>query len=326
METVQDTVGGVAVEGFLAGLAIAGKESPAVADSPIETPLWLSCDWLHSREQSGVSLVPLPDPGPGDTMAQLQFDDATSRLMEEFNASAGATRRRARLLDVLALQPGEHVLDVGPGPGHYAFEMASAVGDAGRVSGVDNAKDSIETAQRRCAGLANVSFDLGDAVDLPFAEATFDAAISTQTFEYLPDVGAALGEMFRVLKPGGRVLIHDTEWDAWVWHSRDRARMHRIMEVWDHHLADPHLPQTLGAKLTAAGFKDVGVEPLVHVETTYDPASMSAILIKFVTGYVTSQGIAESEAAAWADDLRAQGSRGDYFFSSNEYIFTGIKP
>src|SRR5215213_3976067 len=229
-------------------------------------------------------------------MAQLEFDEATSRLMEEFNASAGATRRRRRLLDVLGLKPGEHILDVGPGPGHYAFEMASAVGDTGRVVGVDNAENSLENARRRCAGLANVSFHLGDAAALPFAEAAFDAAISTQTFEYLPDVGAALAELFRVLKPGGRVLIHDTEWDAWAWHSSDRARMHRIMEVWDHHLADPHLPQTLGAKLTAAGFTDVGVEPLVHHETTYDPASMSAILMKFVACYVTSQGIPESEA------------------------------
>jgi ubiquinone/menaquinone biosynthesis C-methylase UbiE len=259
-------------------------------------------------------------------MTQLEFDEATSRLMEEFNASAGATKRRTRLLDVLALQPGEHILDVGPGPGHYAFEMASAVGDTGRVAGVDNAKDSLATARRRCSGLANVSFSLGDAVDLPFAEATFDAVLSTQTFEYLPNVGAALAEIIRVLKSGGRVLIHDTEWDAWAWHSRHRARMNRIMEVWDSHLADPHLPQTLGAKLTAAGFTDVGVEPLVQLETTYDPASLSAILIKFVAGYVTSQGIPESEATAWADDLRALGSRGDYFFSSNEYIFTGIKP
>ena len=259
-------------------------------------------------------------------MTQLEFDEATNRLMEEFNASAGATRRRTRLLDVLALQPGEHVLDVGSGPGHYAFAMASAVGDTGRVAGFDIAKDSLETAQRRCAGLANVSFHLGDAVDLPFDAATFDAVLSTQTFEYLPNVGAALGEIARVLKPGGRVLIHDTEWDALTWHSTDRARMHRIMAVWDKHLADPHLPQTLGAKLTAAGFTGVGVETLVHVETTYDPASMSAIVIKFVAGYVTSHGIPESEASAWADDLRALGSTGDYFFSSNEYIFTGIKP
>lgn len=78
--------------------------------------------------------------------------------------------------------------------------------------------------------------------------------------------------------------------------------------------------------LPAAGFVDVGVEPLVHVETTDDPASMSAILIKFVAGYVASQGVLEREVAAWSDDLRALGSRGAYFFSSNEYIFAGRKP
>jgi len=258
-------------------------------------------------------------------MCQLEFNDATTRLVEEFNASAGASRRRARLLEVLALKPGEHVLDVGPGPGHYAFEMSPAVGDAGRVAGVDNSEQALATARRRCSGLANVGFFLGEAVALPFDAATFDAVLSTQVFEYLPDVGAALAEVFRVLKPGGRVLIHDTEWDAWAWYSSDRARMNRIIEVWDYHLADPHLPQTLGAKLTAAGFKDVGVEPLVHVETTYDPASMSAVLTKFVAGYVTSQGIPESEVTAWADDLRALGTSGDYFFSTNEYIFTGTK-
>jgi arsenite methyltransferase len=129
-----------------------------------------------------------------------------------------------------------------------------------------------------------------------------------------------------VLKPGGRVLIHDTEWNALVWYSSDRARMQRIMEVWDKHLADPHLPQTLGSKLIESGFENVSIEPLVHIETTYDPAGMSAILIKFVAGYVTSQGVSESEATAWADDLKTRGSSGDYFFSSNEYIFTATKP
>jgi hypothetical protein len=91
-------------------------------------------------------------------------------------------------------------------------------------------------------------------------------------------------------------------------------------------LADPHLPQTLGRKLTDAGFKNVHAEVVVQVETHYDPSSVSAILMKFVVGYVVSQGIAQSEADAWADDLRALGSRGDYFFSANEYIFTAAKP
>jgi hypothetical protein len=53
---------------------------------------------------------------------------------------------------------------------------------------------------------------------------------------------------------------------------------------------------------------------------------MSAILMKFVVGYVVSQGVSQDEADAWADDLLGLGATGEYFFSSNEYIFSAEKP
>ncbi len=259
-------------------------------------------------------------------MAKLDFDDEGSRLVEELNASAGATARRARILEALALKPGHRVLDVGSGPGHQAFDMSSVVGPTGHVDGVDSADSAVEIARRRCSDLGNISFQLGDASRLPFDDATFDAVMSSQVFEYLDDVAGALAEMFRVLKSGGRVLIHDTDWGAALWHSSDPDRMARIMEIWDDHLADPHLPQSLGRKLSDAGFKNVRAEAIVQVEPSYDPSSVSAILMKFVVGYVVSQGVSQSEADAWADDLTDLGSSGDYFFSSNEYIFIAEKP
>ena len=132
--------------------------------------------------------------------------------------------------------------------------------------------------------------------------------------------------MFRVLKPGGRVLIHDTDWGALLWYSSDADRMARLMGIWDGHLVDPHLPQSLGWKLAHAGFENVRAEAIVHAETDYDPSSMSAILIKFVVGYLVSQGVSQTEVDAWADDLNALASSGRYFYSSNEYIFTADKP
>jgi cyclopropane fatty-acyl-phospholipid synthase-like methyltransferase len=65
-------------------------------------------------------------------MAKLEFDDEGSRLVEEFNASAGAKTRRAKILEALVLRPGDRVLDVGSGPGHQAFEMSAVVGGTGR--------------------------------------------------------------------------------------------------------------------------------------------------------------------------------------------------
>ncbi len=77
----------------------------------------------------------------------------------------------------------------------------------------------METGRRRCAELSNTNFRVGDAANLPFDDATFDAVMSSQVFEYLDEVPAGLAEAFRVLKPGGRVLIHDTDWGALLWYS-----------------------------------------------------------------------------------------------------------
>jgi arsenite methyltransferase len=259
-------------------------------------------------------------------MSKSEFDDEFLRLVEEFNSSAGAIERRSRILRALDSRPGDHVLDIGSGPGHQVAEIAPTVAPNGAVKGVDAAESAIAIAQQRWAGLDNVEFTSGDAYKLPFGDSTFDAVISSQVFEYLEDVAGALSEVFRVLKPEGRVLIHDTEWGALLWKSSDVERMNRIMSIWDGHLSDPHLPQSLARKLSDAGFQAIKAEPVVHVETGYDPSSMSAILMKFVVGYVVSQSVSQDEADAWVEDLLTLVSNGEYFFSSNEYIFTAEKP
>src|SRR3954470_11006026 len=96
------------------------------------------------------------------------------------------------------------------------------------------------TRARAGAWSGAVDFVAGDASQLPFPDGSFDAAVSTQVYEYLEDVPRALREARRVLRRGGRLLVLDTDWDSVVWHSSDPARMARLLDVWSTHLADPY--------------------------------------------------------------------------------------
>ena len=75
-----------------------------------------------------------------------------------------------------------------------------------------------------------------------------------------------------------------------------------------------------------AAVANVSAEPVVQLELNCGPGTVSAILMKFIVDYVASHGIPEDVAGAWAADLHELSARGEYFYSSNEYIFTGTKP
>lgn len=253
----------------------------------------------------------------------MQFDEAASRRLLRTYRTADIVRQRRIVIGALAPQPGERVLDIGSGPGLMAAEMAAAVGPHGRVDGVDpsDAMLAIAAAQAPAEGSAPTAFVLGDAVSLPFAEASFDAVLSTQVLEYVGDIGAALAQAHRVLRPGGRIAILDTDWDSIVWRSSDGARMQRVLRAWDEHLADPHLPRSLPGELGCAGFTAIDCEVVPMLNVGYEPETFSAGLIGMVAGFVGGRaGVSESEADAWAEDLRGLGE--DYFFSLNRYLFT----
>src|SRR5262249_58333976 len=134
----------------------------------------------------------------------------------------------------------------------------------GRVAGIDLSDAMLAMGRHRCAGQPWVTFVRADAVTLPFEDASFDAAVSAQVYEYVGDLARALREARRVLRPGGRLLVLDTDWDAIVWNTSDRQRTTRMLTAWKEHVVHPHLPRTLARRLKEAGFvvEDIGVVTL----------------------------------------------------------------
>jgi arsenite methyltransferase len=257
----------------------------------------------------------------------IEFDESRGKQLEVVYRTRDILRRRRLAHEALGAQPGERILDAGCGPGFYVAELLDAVGPEGSVVGVDVSPAMLAISARRTEAHPNVAFHEGDATSLPVESEDFDAALCVQVLEYVDDVPAALTEIHRALRPGGRVVLWDVDWSTLSWHSADPDRMRRALNAWDEHLAHPALPRTLAGELRRAGFEHVRAEGHVFATTELDPETYGGANLPLIEEYVAGrQGVSEAEAAAWAAEQRELGARGEFFFSVTQFCFAATKP
>ena len=173
------------------------------------------------------------------------------------------------LLTRVALQPGEHVLDIACGTGIVARLAAPQVGGAGRVVGVDLNTGMLDMARAQAlpAG-ASVEWQEGDATALPCDDATFDVVCCEQGIQFFPDKAAALREMHRVLVPGGRLALS-------VWRALSYNPLTRIIaDVLERHIG----PEAAGMRAPCS-FGDADALRSLLTETGFDEVRISIVIL-----------------------------------------------
>jgi len=254
-----------------------------------------------------------------------RFDPAR---MERMYGSPAIVEQRARTRATLKAAPGERGLDIGTGIGFLACELAREVGPGGRVTGIDLSEELIQAAREKAKreGVADqASFAVGNATALDFPDGSFDFGVAVQVYLYVKEIDRALAEAARVLRPGGRLAVVDTDWDSCVWLNADRERHRRVMEARLREFAQPHLPPALPRLLRKAGFAVQSVEAIPVLNLRYDPESFSGGIIEVTPQLVAKLGGDAAEARAWADELKGRTGDGEYFFSVNRYLFLAAR-
>jgi len=144
-------------------------------------------------------------PGTGTTINRFRLNELVSQVA--FGGRRGAVYRK--MVSLTGVRPGDAVLDVGCSSGYLARKLAAAAGPAGHVTGVDPSEPAIAYARRRA--LPAMTFTVAVAQDLPLPDESFDVVTCALALHHVParKREAALREMFRVTRPGGRLLAAD---------------------------------------------------------------------------------------------------------------------
>ncbi len=252
------------------------------------------------------------------------LEDAAERLRQLSNA-ASERHAREHWLELLDAQPGERVVDIGAGIGDMTIPIARRIRPDGVVHALDLAPGLLQHA-RDLAGdagvLDTVVTDAGDARALPYADKAFDVALCRWVLLHLPSPEQALAEMRRVLRPGGRILCVEVDWETLIVHPGDPEITRGIVHANVERQVDGRMGRKLAPLLRAAGFVDLSVFPCVDIDLTGDwiPFLQSRLDV------AAQAGLPADSLGQWMEDIEFAARNEEYLFSFTQYGVRGINP
>ncbi|MEV0802444.1 methyltransferase domain-containing protein [Kribbella sp. NPDC050281] len=245
-----------------------------------------------------------------------------------------ASRPAVRALKTWALQqlapaPGETAVDVGSGTGEDVVTFAELIGPDGHAIGVDPSPGFRAEATKRTAAVsrsadARVEYVDGHAEALPFADESVDVLRCERVLQHVDNPTAVVQEMTRVLRPGGRIALIDTDWATAIIHPADPDVLQRMVGYFLSESANPFSGRQLRGLLAQAGLDITGETASTWIEAQ-EGARQGFIAMMHLTA-AQAGVITPAEADAFSRSLNEAADRGAFHMSLTMYAVSALKP
>jgi ubiquinone/menaquinone biosynthesis C-methylase UbiE len=233
---------------------------------------------------------------------------------------------KRRSFDVLGLQPGQVVLDLGCGNGDDVRELAQLVGPTGRVVGVDRSETLIATARERLAEeKLPVEFQVGDAYGLNFPDEMFDGCRADRVFHHIERPEQAMAELVRVARSGARLVTIDPDFETGIVDAPDPALTRMLLNLNCDSYRNGRIGRHMRALFIEAGLVDVVVEPLTVLLEDYALATQILALEGTVTRAQEAGLVDAAAVARWLAALQDASAAGRFFGSLTAFVVAGRK-
>ncbi|MGW6457849.1 methyltransferase domain-containing protein [Streptomyces sp. NPDC055078] len=240
-------------------------------------------------------------------MSERIFDAATPDrvgYLDRLAATAAARSYKQVMLDVLDAGPGHTVLDLGCGPGTDLHALAEAVAPSGAVIGVDHSEEMLAQAGERTSELPSVAIRHGDIHALPLGDGSADRARTDRVLQHVADPAGVLADVRRVLRPGGRLVMGEPDWDSLAIDHPDRE----LSRAYTRHITDEIVRNgTIGRQLPRlahqAGFTVPAVIPVTSVFRDAREADGVLGIRRNTERAVAAGYFPAEEAGPWLDQL-----------------------
>jgi arsenite methyltransferase len=244
----------------------------------------------------------------------FSFDEKTAQQLSMIYMTEDIREMQRQYRAWFDPQPGETILDVGCGTGVNALAIAKLVGSSGKVIGIDNSEAMLKLA-RAGAAADNVEYRLMPVEHMDFADNSFDGVVCTQVLGYLADAIPVIRDLLRVVKPGGRVFIAETDWDTLAYCIADKELQRKVTLAFADHHGDGWVGRRLYQWCEKAGPREIELHPYVIHNAEYSARRYGGPLSYVIRDYLLrTRKWPESEVKRWLQQLSDAFDDRTYFF------------